>query len=318
MAEKEQYIGKSELRGKPDKPLSFKLKDDSVKTRHIEDGAVTTPKIKDGAVTPSKISDDFKSKVVLPSYNQLDQKYQNITDELYSMVASLQVGDIALSQRLGNREDIGISQNALTEMILRIWNKIGEMTGECYMGFNMVVTPTSIFAESGANVHLVADSRSSVSNFDSIRIFANEELVAEDRAVDVLDINFVINETSTIKCIAVIAGKTFTKQETVTMSIPFFMGSGHDYQDVMVPECKKELNDTLEGDYDVTIRNNGDYMFIIIPISHKDEFRRADMNGLGLNVEIPMNATEYRDYVVYKSLNTYQAGTYNIDIDINS
>jgi hypothetical protein len=59
-------------------------------------------------------------------------------------------------------------------------------------------------------------------------------------------------------------------------------------------------------------------MFIIIPVSHKGEFRRADMNGLGIKIEIPMASTTYDDYIVYKSLNTYKAGTYNIDIDINS
>jgi hypothetical protein len=42
------------------------------------------------------------------------------------------------------------------------------------------------------------------------------------------------------------------------------------------------------------------------------------MNGLGIKIEIPMASATYDDYVVYKSLNTYKAGTYNIDIDINS
>jgi hypothetical protein len=39
------------------------------------------------------------------------------------------------------------------------------------------------------------------------------------------------------------------------------------------------------------------------------------MNGY----EIPMAAPiDVDDFVVYKSINTYNAGTYNIDIDINS
>ena len=109
-------------------------------------------------------------------------------------------------------------------------------------------------------------------------------------------------------------GKTITKETQVQKLVPFFMGSGQNYEDVMNVECQKQLDGTVEGDYDVTISHDNDYMFIIIPISHKNEFRRADMNGY----EIPMTSTVMTDYVVYKSQNTYQAGTYNIDIDINT
>jgi hypothetical protein len=318
MAEKEQYIGKSELRGKPDRPLSFKLKDGIVKTRHLEDGAVTTPKIKDKAVTSAKLSRDVQSTIVLPPVNMLDRKYQGITDELYSMVRALQVGGVALSQKLGNREDIGISQKSLTDMFIRIWNKMGEMTGECYMGFSMVVEPTAIACEGSARIHVTADSSGSISNFDYIKIYANEVLKAEGMAVETFDAEFDIDDTSIIKCVAVIAGRTFTKQEKVTKYMPFFIGSGQAYQDIMNEDCMKDLDGTLEGSYDMTVRSTGDHIFIIIPASRKQEFRRADMNGLGLKIEIPMTASEYEGFVVYKSINTYQEGTYNIDIDINS
>ena len=318
MAEKEKYIGEAKMREKPKKALKFLIGEKAIKTKHLDDACVTTPKIKDRAVTPEKLSDGIQSAIVLPPVNMLDQKYQGITDELYSMIQSLQVGGIALSQKLGNREDIGISQKSLTDMFIRIWNKIGEMTGECYMGFSMVVEPTAIAAEGSIRVHVTADSSGSISNFDYIKIYANEVLKAEGMAVETFDAEFDIDDTSIIKCVAVIAGRTFTRQEKVTKYTPFFIGSGQVYQDIMNEDCLKDLDGTLEGSYDVTIKHNGDHMFIIIPISHKDEFRRVDMNGLGLKVEIPMTSTTYDDFVVYKSLNTYKAGTYGIDIDINS
>jgi predicted DNA-binding transcriptional regulator len=248
----------------------------------------------------------------------LDQKYQGITDELYSMVQALQVGGIALSQKLGNREDIGISQKSLTEIIIRIWEKIGEMTGECYMGFIMKVEPTFVACEGSVRVHVTADSSGSISNFDYIKIYSNGVLKAEGMAVETFDAEFDIDDTSVIECVAVIAGRTFTKQEKVTKYMPFFIGSGQRYQDIMNEECLQDLDGTLEGNYDITVRRTGDHIFIIIPASRKQEFRRADMNGLGLKVEIPMTASEYEGFVAYKSINTYQAGTYNIDIDINS
>ena len=325
--DKEKYVGKAPLSQQPKNPLTFKLKDKIVKEKHLDDDAVTTPKIEDKAVTPEKLNESVKPYITNDldkKYDtiskSLDTKYSNITDELYSIIASLQVGGIALSQKFGYREDIGISQKALTKAIGKLWDEIGKITGKTYMDFSLTVQPTFIAKEGVGTVTITADCSEAISDFDSIKFYVNGEPKAESHDVSVYTQSLIIedNGVSTIKAVGVIFGKTITKEAQITKAIPFFMGSGQNYQEVLVPECAKELIGTLEGDYDVTIKNNGDYMFIVIPISHKDEFRRADMNGLGLKVEIPMASTTYDDYVVYKSLNTYKAGTYNIDIDINS
>lgn len=290
------------------------IKPGSICTQHLEDGAVTTPKIKDKSITAEKLGCDIQKELIIPPLHLFDQKYQTITDELYSMIESLQVGGIALSQKMGDREDIGISQKALTDLLLRIWKKIGEMTGESYEGFTLTVTPKYIANEGTATVEVLADSTMGISNFDSIKIYANEELKDEAIAVDKLFSSFEIKGDTIIKCIAVIAGRTYTKQETIRKYIPFFMGSGQQYTDIMREECRKRLDGTLEGDYDVMVQREGDHIFIIIPISRKDEFRRADMNGY----EIPVESTVTNELVVYKSINTYMPGVYNIDIDINT
>jgi hypothetical protein len=255
---------------------------------------------------------------ILESKSELDEKYNNVTNELYSMIASLQVSGIALSQKFGYREDIGISQKTLTKAIGRLWEELGTITGKTYMDYTLTVEPSLIYAEGAKSVVVTADCSESISDFDSIKIYLNGELKAESHDVTRFTTNLSITETSVIRAEGVIMGKLISKETRVSKYIPFFMGSGMNYQEVMVPENLKDLEGTLEGDYDLTVKNNGDYMFIIIPVSHKDEFRRADMNGLGLKVEIPMASTTYDDYVVYKSLNTYKAGTFNIDIDINS
>lgn len=323
----EKKTGRSAIKDTPKKPFVYVLKDNCVDTKHLKDCSVTTPKIKDKAVTASKIGGDVYDTIVKPSIDMLDGKidandgkYSSITNELYSLVASLQVGGIALSGKFGDRTDIGIHQKALTKAIGRLWDEIGRITGKTYMDFTLTVHPTFIVKEDAGAVVVTADCSDAISDFDSIKFYVNGILRAESHDISVYTQNLAIDTegVSTIRAVGVIFGKTITKEMQVTKSIPFFMGSGHTYTEVMNPECQKELIGTLEGDYDVTVKHDGEYMFIIIPISHKDEFRRADMNGLGLKVEIPMNATEYEDYVVYKSLNTYKAGTYNIDIDINS
>lgn len=290
----------------------------SIESKHLANDAVTTPKIKDGAVTPNKLSNNVQHAIVKPLTDQVDAKYKNITDELYSLIASLQVGGIALSQQFGDRTDIGISQKTLTKVLGRMWDELAIITGKTYMDFTLTVQPIEAYTEGPATITITADCSEAISDFDSIKIYNGNELIAESEDVVRFTTSLSIDQTSVIRAVGMIMGKTITKEQTVIKEIPFFIGSGQVYTDVMNPSCLQPLDGTLEGDYDVTIRNNGDYMFIIIPISRKDEFRRADMNGLGLKVEIPLNATEHEDYVVYQSVNTYKAGTYNIDIDINS
>lgn len=290
-----------------------KIADDAVQTRNIKNRNVTLPKLGEDVMLEFDKIKSLQNQIFNTGSN-VDQKYKNITDELYSMIASLQVGGIALSQKLGERTDIGISQNGITEAITRIWSKLEDMTGECYIGFNMFVTPNYIAVEGPATVNVTADSTGGISNFDLIRVYANGELKAENMAVETLTTSFEITEDTVVTCVATIAGRTYTKEETIHKYTPFFIGSGQDYTDVMTEECIQTLEGTLEGNYDMTVQHDGDYIFIIIPPSTKPEFRRADINGY----EIPLSETETEELVIYKSLNTYTSGEYNIDIDINT
>lgn len=261
-------------------------------------------------------SNDTLTDYVLDSKKELDGKYSNITDELYSLIASLQVSGIALSQKFGYREDIGISQKTLTKAIGRLWEELGTITGKTYMDYILTVEPSLIYSEEAKSVVVTADCSESISDFDSIKIYLNGELKAESHDVNRFTINLSIVETSIIRAEGIIMGKLISKESRVSKHIPFFMGSGIAYTDIMNAECQKEMHGSLEGDYDIVVRNTNDYIFIIIPISHKEEFRRAklDMNGF----EIPLDVTETPDYIICQTLNRYQAGTYNIDIDINS
>lgn len=291
------------------------IKDRNVTGEKIAKSAVGTEHMKNGSVTPEKASVDFKARVIEPFYGSLDRKYTNITNELYRMIASLQVGGIALSNQFGDREDIGISQKTLTKALGRFWQEMETITGQTYMDFTLTVVPVTTFSETSVAVSITADCSQAISNFDSIKIYVDDVLIAESSDVEVFNTVHNISQTSIVRAVGVILGKTITKTQQVVNEIPFFMGSGANYQDIMNMTCHKDLEGTLEGDYDVTVRGNGQYIFIIIPKSHKAEFRRADMNGY----EIPLSqVAETGDYVAYQSANTYDAGTYNIDININS
>ena len=316
MTDKEKYIGEAKMTEKPKKPLTFKLGDKCVKNKHIDDAAVDTRTLEDRSVTPAKRSYDFDAEVILPYTNSLDEKYTNITNELYSMVESVQQGGIALSQQFGYRTDIGISQKTLTKALGKFWEEMGRITGKDYMDFTLTVVPATTYSEAPQAITITADCSEAISNFDNIKIYLDNVLIGESGNLEVFTTSATISKTSVVKAVGILLGKQVTKTVTAIKEIPFFMGSGHDYHDIINEECRKELVGTLEGDYDVTVKNADEYIFIVIPISRKDEFRRCkmDMNGL----EIPITEEEHSRYIVCKTVNTYKKGTYNIDIDINS
>jgi hypothetical protein len=142
-------------------------------------------------------------------------------------------------------------------------------------------------------------------------------LVDEAEGVNVLNTVVDIDNTSNIKAVGIIVGKTIIKEKTVIQEEPFFIGSAYEnYQDVMIQDNWHEIQGTLEGDYNFSVQNNNDHIFVIIPASRREEYRRCkmDMNGF----EIPFNVTEENGLIICKSQNTYVQGDYNLDIDINS
>ncbi len=327
MIEKEKHIGESKITEQPKKPMKFMIAERAIKNKHLEDEAVDSRVLMEKSVTPNHLSDNVQRELVLSVTNPLDTKYSNITAELKQMIKSLQVGGVALSNQFGDSEDIGITQKTLTEMfgkILDIFSNVPSYIPETksisFLGnqikrdFSLSVEPSLKYSVNPVNVEITADCTGSIVPFDYIRIYVDDELKAESQGIYVFNTAVTLSKSSTVKAVGMIAGKEITKQQEVTVEIPFFMGSGSVYTDVINESCQKELEGSIEGSYDVTVTHDNDYLFIIIPSTSRDEYRRADMNGY----EIPVTKTEMSEFVVYKSQNRYKAGTYNVDIDINS
>ena len=327
MIEKEKHIGEAKMTEQPKSGFTFRIVEGAIDTKHLKDGAVTTPKVKDGAITTPKLGPSVQKDIVLSVTNPLDRKYSQITSELRQMINSLQVGGIALSKHLGDKEDIGITQKTLTELFGFIFDTssnvpvyVPETKSVSFMGnqikrdFTLTAEPSLVYSVSPISVLVTADCTGSITPFDYIKIYVEGDLKAEAEDVYVFSPTVVLNTSSMIQAVGSIAGKVITKEVRVVKEVPFFMGSGNVYTDVMNVSCQKELDGSIEGSYDVVVKNNNEYIFIIIPITSKDKYRRADMNGY----EIPVTKTEMPEFVIYKSQNRYNAGTYNVDIDINS
>lgn len=237
--------------------------------------------------------------------------------DLQNQIDAIQIGGWAISQMFGQDTHIGISQNALTSLFGRLWEVLGEIKGKNYMDFTLTVDPEVAYNEGSTQVSIIADCTDTISYFDSIKIYVNDVLVDEAAGVNLLSTVVEIDDTSIVKAVGVLVGKTITKEKRVIQDDPFFIGSApEDYHDVMTQENWHKINGTLEGDYDFSVQNNNDHIFVIIPASRREEYRRCrmDMNGF----EIPFNVTEENGLIICKSQNTYVQGDYSLDIDINS
>lgn len=314
MTEEQKHISNAKLKDKAKFPISFILKEGCITNEKISDDAVSTSKIQDKAVTPEKVSNSFVSEVVMPPVNEVDQKYQRQIDELYTLIRSYTKGGIALSNYFGDSEEFGITQKTISRYFKKVFDKLSEITGEVYTTFTMTVEPTYAVTEEILNVAVTLKMDQDIFPFDNIRIYVNDELRDETKGVEEYTSIVTVDNTSIIKAEVMIAGDTYTREETVTKYTPFFMGSGQQYTDIINEEHRIDYTGSIAGSYDIVVENANDRIFIITPISAEDQFKRVDMNGF----EIPVDKSVVSEYVVYTSVNTYAMGTYNVDIEVNN
>lgn len=287
MAEKQEYIGKSSLTGKPDKLLKFVLGPGVVKAEHLSNGCVNA----------DNISQDF-----------LNSFAEEVSEKALELISGK-----FIVNKFGNSTEIGISQKLLTDTVNDLYAKLREMNGEPPVGLYMNVTPEYYIGEEGSTVNIEAISTSGV--FEYIAFYVNDVLLSEAEYVYRHQAITHIDDDVTIKCNATIMGMDYTVEKKVRHYNSFWLGAGNTYEDVMTLEHIIPVEkDNLRGAYDITC-GEGERFFIILGSAFKDSYIRADLNGF----EIPFTSTKItkdgNDYWVYTSDNQYHAGTYNIDIN---
>ena len=291
-----------------------KLADGAVDTNNIKDRAVTEPKLADnsvstrtiqnGAVTGEKIADGTVQKIMRP-----------ITDDLQNQIDSLTIHGMAVSNHFGINQHIGISQKTLTLAINKLWQKLGDITGESYMGISMVVTPEYFYGNQGCTVHVKATTEDAIGSFENIAFYVNYQIVRNDYDTDSVEFDIQIDDTSVITCYAQIMGMPYNESKTIHHYDAFWLGAGNAYSDVYNKQAAiVELDSHGRAAKDVTL-TEGQHIIIVMGDYMKPGFIRADING----IEIEFTESTFTDggntYVVLTSVNAYSAGTVNIDIN---
>lgn len=295
---------------------SDKIGDGEVNTQDLADGAVTSEKIKDGevktadiadgSITPEKLSDRIVPEVIKPLLEPLKDK----DNDLQNQIDSLQISGLALSNKFGNDPHIGISQKTLTAAINDIWYKLEEITGETLVGINLTVTPEYYIGEEGCDVNIAAETVTENGIIEYIKVFVNDELIAEGEDEHEFEFDVHISDTSEIKCLAQVLGVVYERKVTITHYSPFWVGAGSTYSSVMTMANIRNIG----GNYNIPF-TAGQNLIIVVEDILRDRFVRADMNGVEIQFTETTQTISGKTYKVLTSENTYQAGTYNIDIN---
>lgn len=295
MNTKDKYIGQAPIKEEPKKPFLFRLADKCIKWKHL--------------------SDEVAGKI-------------NKVDDLQNQIDSLNKDEygrygIAVSNQFGDNPRIGISQKTLTEAFHHFYQILSDITGEVYEGFSMAVTPDYYVGESGCTVTITASTLTTVGKFERIAFYWNSEeepfLYREDvYGIDGIEVELpldkLLDDQIIIRCKAKILGQVYTEQKAIRHCDSLWLGAGSQATDVMVPANLIPASHHMRGAYDVSV-SQGQHIIVVVGEALASGFIRADINGVEIDMTESTITQDGNTYKVFTSVNTYQAGTYNIDIN---
>ena len=293
----QKHIGKDPLNKKPEKPLSFRIGDKKVKEKHLDDGAVSTRTIEDGAVTNEKIGNKQVS-------------WQKLNDDLQNIIASREEGGVALSKEFGDSELIGITQKKLTEAHEDLQAQINAIVSD----------KATVSLSASASTYIVGSSTftliaSTNTNAESIVIKQGNNVIATGSGKTVAQTITVVQETAAniiyTAEFTFAGGNKRTAMTTVYFVDKVYVGSGAVYTNVIGDSYAQSARRSPAGTYNVTVAENGQYVFFVIPASMS--ITKATLSGFDFPLDTPVNETiDGVSYKVYRSSNTNDAGTYQI------
>lgn len=223
-------------------------------------------------------------------------------EKLYKSISSVSVGGLALSQDTGDSEVLGMSQRAITLQLAYLQKQISQLqSGDIDM--SITVTP-SVFYRGVTNEVTTTVSLGKKANL--ITLYANDEVVMSVQENTELSYTSYLQESTNFRFIAMIDGMSYEREVTAHAAFPCYVGCGFSYEEVMGAGNKQTPRVSISGSYTVTVGQEGEHVFFIIPADMS--IRRAELGGF----EFPLTMEEREignvAYKVYKSENAYQAG----------
>lgn len=243
--------------------------------------------------------------------NALELSVDQKEAEIYKAMASLTAGGLVLKQTFGDSEIVGISQKTITEKIDDLQDQINRLHPGT-LGVIISAIPNVVYDGVETEVTITARMKDG-STTDRIYIKIGEEIIASADNESELVTTTIVDSSVTIKALAEQQGFTYDSTTNVSGVKPFYVGSGTLYTDIISDDYKQNIKATPAGTYNVTVENNEDYVFFVVPASMT--INSATMSGFTFPLQAPQNViVDGNDYKVYKSSNTYDAGVITIVI----
>lgn len=260
----------------------------------------------------------LKEEIVL-QFNEIVNELRNLEAsvdekeaEIYKAIASIVAGGVALKQSFGDAEDFGISQKVLTESRNELQAQIDAIISDKAIVNLVVSTDTFIVGE--RNFILTASTNT---NAESIVIKQCDNIIATGDGKTLIHTVTVTQPTA--GNIVYTAEFTFAgnNKRSATATVYFvnkiYVGSGAVYTDVIGDSYTQSARRNPSGTYNVTVTQNGQYVFFVIPATMS--IVKATLSGFDFPLDAPVNVTvENVTYKSYSSINTIDAGTYQIVI----
>lgn len=216
-----------------------------------------------------------------------------------------------ITQEFGDSDELVISQKVVTKKIDDLQDQINNLHPGV-IGVGITANPNLIYDDSSSNVTITAKMNDN-SVADKIEIKIGNTIIGSENNVSELVITQILNGTTTIKAYAVQNGFDYDASTKVTGTKPYYIGSGTEYTDVVNDSCKQNIKASPAGTYNVTINNNEDYVWFVVPNSMT--INKVTMSGFNFPIESPQIVQiEGNDYKAYRSSNTYDAGNITIVI----
>lgn len=232
--------------------------------------------------------------------------------EIYKAIASIVSGGVALKQSFGNSEVFGISQKVLTESRDDLQAQIDAIISDKAIVNLIVSTDTFIIGE--RTFTLTANTNT---NAENIVIKKGSDIIAIGSGKTLAKV-ITVNQ-DTYGSIEYTAEFTFAgdNKRTATAVVYFvnnvYVGSGTVYTDVTIDDYAVSARRNPADTYNVTVEQNGQYMFFVIPATMS--ITKATLSGFDFPLDVPVSVTvEDVAYKSYRSSNTNDAGIYKIVI----
>ena len=309
-----EYPDADQLTGREILPIIQGGENRNMKTENVLDIPQVVSKFSNYDTLVASSREDFNRGLAV-----LNSKLEDKAAELQKLIESLEVTGLSISQFFGDSEVLGISQKTLTMNLNLLAQEILAVTGKT-LGITLTVVPDYVVSPTTGDITITVNSK--FGYLERVEVYVDDILIGSDESVTEYVINHSIAEDVTIKVKAIVLGNEYMEEKEVKKYFPYFIGAGNVYTDIMNPEHAIPFNGKLTGSFNVTV-NEGEKLFIIIPTYLRDtiirtnilgeEIASVDMNGF----EIPFDESTVDTLTVFTSKNTYQAGTYNIDVTNN-